>query len=141
MRHELVKRPSVKRAAKRGGNGPTGLVVLAFLIIGLFSSCAGTAEAAEPSPPVAQCSSDEDCESRGFDGYYGDPCDADCEDRTYAGSAVWTLDAVYQVPVEDAPDAEVACLLAGGAYPLPGDHIEALYGSMELGQQCHTVAV
>jgi len=52
-------------------------MILIFGLIGV--ACQGTAEASESTPTLALCSTDSDCEARGFDGYYGDPCDSACE--------------------------------------------------------------
>ena len=78
MRKQIIKRPSAGR--RRSGGGGAAQLFGMILIFGLIGvACQGTAEASESTPTLALCSTDSDCEARGFDGYYGDPCDSACE--------------------------------------------------------------
>jgi len=155
----LIRRPSLRRSLRRVGpirvrkssavNSVrlTGwrpvaeflAVIAGIVIVGYLNS--GTAHAAEVTPPVAAlCSSDSDCEARGFDGYYGDPCDAACEagtEPTIAPAVDLTappvvVDALadpttfYVVPDVDN-DPTAACLLSLDWTGHAGDRMEAIY--------------
>lgn len=117
MRHEIIKRPRLTGRRHRGA----WKIIGAMIVIGwMLQACQGAAHAAEVTPPVtALCSTDSDCEARGFDGYYGDPCDAACE----AGADPTTF---YVVPDVDN-DPTAACLLGLDWTGHAGDTMEAIY--------------
>jgi len=152
MRHTLVKRPRITSRRRHRG---AWKVIGAIIVLGwMFQACQGTAQAADVTPVVALCSTDSDCEARGFDGYYGDPCDAACEagteptiapavDLTTPAAVVDALadpSTFYVVPDVDN-DPTAACLLSLDWTGHADDTMEAIYAPTVVIAACKSAPV